>query len=74
MTALGHRHPKLSKSGTAEIRARADLPFEREEGLKRVESRRSTSIPRTAGFGATWPFATGLAKVGNPYPMQSFTR
>jgi 5-methyltetrahydropteroyltriglutamate--homocysteine methyltransferase len=25
-----------------------------------------------AAYGATWPFATGLAKVGNPYLMQSF--
>jgi len=38
----------------------------------RVESRHSVSVPRTAAYGATWPFATGPAKVGNPYPQQPF--
>jgi hypothetical protein len=40
--------------------------------LPTLDGRPLVTIVTTA-FGATWPFATGLAKVGNPHPMQSFT-
>src|SRR5690349_11967527 len=31
-----------------------------------------TPLSQTSSVGATWPFATVFAKVGNPYPQQPF--
>jgi hypothetical protein len=32
-----------------------------------------TPLSQMSAVGATWPFATGLTKVGNPHLMQLFT-
>jgi hypothetical protein len=68
--AIGVRERRRRGSGARDgtCRPRRRLrTIARNERLLRVGLTRSTHDRRTARYGATWPFTTGSAKVGNPY-------